>query len=82
MILMERKELTDYERDHGMTVEDRNTLKGQMTGVERKLYEVYSGEMKTKRVTKEHFVTALRLWKNGCVVHPKRSMTLNDMKVL
>lgn len=81
ILVEDRRELTGYEVDHGMSVTDRNTLTGQITKTERDLFQVYTGAARRNRVTIEHFVTALRLWNDGCVLHPKRSRVLNDMKV-
>lgn len=79
-ILMDKKELVQYEMDHGIGFQERNAL--QVTDKERQLYEIYSQARRSKRVTKEHFVAALRLFHSGHAIHPKRDKDLNDMKVL
>lgn len=78
-VLMNPKELTQYEKDHGITYKERRVI--EMTDTERKLYETYTGVLKQKRVTKEHFVTALRLINAGFDVWPDREKDLNAMKV-
>lgn len=79
-ILMDKAELIQYEKDHGITVEERKVL--QITDAERQLYEIYSQARRSKRVTKEHFVAALRMSHSGWTIHPKKGIDLNDMKVL
>ena len=79
-ILMDKKQLTQYEQDHGIKHEHRKELDVQEK--ERELYEIYSQATRNKRATKDHFVAALRLFNAGFKVHPEQGIDLNDMKVM
>ena len=79
-VLMDRKELVQYELEHGIAQPDRKKM--EITDRERQLYEVYTQVMRARRVTKEHFVAALRLSNAGYEIWPSREKDLNDMKVL
>lgn len=78
-VLMEKAQLTQYEQDHGIDHPHRKKM--QVTDRERELYEIYTGVLRNRRVTKEHFVAALRLFKAGYEIWPKREKDLNEMKV-
>ncbi len=75
-----KKELVGYLQDHGIDHNDRKNL--QVTGAERKLYGIYTAVQRQHRVSKDHFVAALRLCHHGFELWPKKTKNLNDMKVL
>ncbi len=75
-----KKELIQYLQDHGIDHDDRKNL--QVTDTERRLYDIYTGVQRQNRVSKEHFVAALRLCHHGKLLWPKKTINLNDMKVL
>jgi hypothetical protein len=77
--LMNRKSLTAYELQYGLTAQDRRTI--EYTAKERDLWERYQKQAEGP-VTKDHFVAALRLHKHGGFpVEPRESIKLNQMKV-
>jgi len=78
-VLMEKKELTGYLQEHAIGHDDCKVM--EITEKERDLYERYSSVAKNRRVTKLHFVAALRLFHAGYEVWPNREKDLNDMKV-
>ena len=78
-VLMDKKELIQYELDHGIDVDDRNKM--EVTGPERQFYDLYVGATRGKGVTKKHFIAALRYSKAGFDVWPNLKQDINDMKV-
>ncbi len=75
-----KKELIRYLQDHTVTNKDRSNL--QVTDTERQLYNVYTAVSRRDRVTKDHFICALRLSNFGYELWPNKSKNLNDMKVI
>lgn len=80
--LMDPKELTQYELDHGVTWKERRDIQSDVSPKERQLYELYSQVLKKKRVTILHFVAAYRLSQAGFELWPRKEKNLKDMKVL
>lgn len=75
-----KKEIVRYLQDHTVTNTERSNL--QVTDTERQLYNVYTAIQRRDRVTKDHFVSALRLCHHGFELWPNKTKNLNDMKVL
>ena len=78
--LLQKKELVRYLTDHGIGVEERK-LMGEFSPKERSLYEVYSVATRHRRVPKQHFIAAFRLWYHGHVLYPKIEKDLAEMRV-
>ena len=75
-----KKEVVRYLGDHTITNKERSNL--QVTDTERRLYNVYTAVSRRDRVTKDHFVAALRLSNHGYELWPNKTKNLNDMKVI
>ncbi len=79
-VLMENKELAQYQIDHGISFRERREI--EYTPKERQLYELYSQAKRGKRATKDHFTAALRLFNAAHAIWPNKEKNLNDMKVM
>lgn len=78
-LLMERKKLTEYLRLWGIEHKDRREM--QYTNRERELYEIYSDALQAKRLSKEYFVAALRLWVHGFAMTRDSTIRLSELQV-
>lgn len=77
--LSAKKEIVRYLMDHGISGKERGDQ--HITDQERRYYEQYTAVQRKDRVSKQHFVAALRLSHHGYELWPQRSKNLNDMKV-
>lgn len=78
--LMTRKALIAYVNQYGYGHNDRKRL--VITNRERAYWDLYyqaAGPIES--VSKEFFVVALRLWKNGYSIDPKQQADINAMQV-
>ena len=75
-----KKELVQYLMDHSIGQPNRSSM--QVTPTERKLYDIYAAAQRKNRVTKDHFIAALRLCYHGFELWPQKSKNLNEMKVI
>ena len=79
MLVQDKKLLTGYLRTHGITHKDRSGM--EYHNCEREPYDLYTEAMQAKRVGKEFFVAALRLWCHGYPLNPEKVIKLNDIRV-
>jgi hypothetical protein len=79
LILMNKAKLVEYLQRHHIKQKHRKDM--EYTVMERRLYEVYVGARRNQRVTKGHFVAALRLWKHGYALNPAEQLDINSIKI-